>query len=82
MQKQTKKQFENFHNIKTMNAKTINKRKRTLAIKQGNYVDLYSFDYDTLYSDYIIDNDGNECLIDGLELISVPPVMHEECVPF
>lgn len=65
-----------------MATKATIKRKRTIAIKQGNYVDLYSFDYDTLYSDYIIDNDGNEYLINGLELIPVPPIMHDECVPF
>ena len=64
------------------NSKATQKRKKTLAVKQGDYIDLYSFDYDSLYSDYLIDNDGVECLINGRDLIPVPPVMHDECMPF
>lgn len=58
--------------------KATKKRARTIAIKNGTYLDLYSFDHSQLYSDYMIDNDGNECFIDGLELIPVPPMIHPE----
>lgn len=54
------------------------KRARTIAIKNGTYLDLYSFDYSQLYSSWMINNDGEECFIDGLELIPVPPIIVPE----
>lgn len=66
----------------TKQSRSISKRKKTIATKQGDYIDLYSFDYDELYKDVLIDNDGDECLFIGLELVKIPPQMATECLPF